>query len=85
MQHFLPEVWASLHFYFSVQEKMRHRVSIFVPEDIQRCVHKGEMVWKFPQVRDLHRTPFSTVCSIYVTQSKEGSLPSFEMFNFINY
>lgn len=60
-EHFLPEVWASLHFYFSVQEKMRHRVSIFVTEDIQRCVHKGcfsEMLWKFPQARDVHRKPF---------------------------
>lgn len=60
-QHFLPEVWAFLHFYFSVQEKMRHRVSIFATEDIQHRVHKGcfsEMVWKFSQVRDLHRTPF---------------------------
>lgn len=29
--------------------------------------------------------PLSTVCSIYATLGKEGSLPSFEMSNFINY
>lgn len=59
-KHFLPEVWAYIRFYFSVQEKMRHRLSIFITEDIQHRVHKGcfsKMVWKFAEVRELPRTP----------------------------
>lgn len=80
-RHFLPEVWASVH--FSVQEMMRHRVSIFVTIDIEDTVHtKGVFLQWFGKSETCIR-PTSTACSMYVTQREEGSLLQFCMLNFI--